>query len=65
MKEVKYPSLVAEIARHGEYQKTLAKLLGTTNASLSRKLSGITQWKKEDIDKICEHYNKSYEELFK
>lgn len=65
MKKLKYPELVGEMAKHGETQKELGKLLGLTYASISRRLSGETKWSIDEVDKICKHYNKNYYELFK
>lgn len=65
MKKIKYPELVGEIAKHGETQKELGKLLGLTHVSVCRRLSGETKWSIDEMDKICKHYNKSYYELFK
>lgn len=65
MKEVKYPGLLAEMAKHGDKQKTLAKLLGISEPSIGRRLSGKKEWSIGEIEKICEHYDKDYYELFK
>lgn len=65
MKKVKYPELTGEMAKHGDTQKDVAKLLGITYASVSRRLSGEIQWTIGDIEKLCKHYNKDYYELFK
>lgn len=65
MKKVKYPELVAEMARHGEKQKDLADLLEITYSSVSRRLSGKKEWSISEIDKLCGHYDKDYYELFK
>lgn len=65
MKKVLFPDLVGEMAKNGETQKSLAKLLGITYSSVCRRLSGKSEWTISDIDKICEHYNKNYYELFK
>ena len=65
MKIVKYPGLVAEMAKRGDKQKELSKLLGITNAGISRRLSGETEWSISEIEKVCKHYNKNYYELFK
>jgi len=64
-KPVKYPNLVAEMARKGDTQLVLANLLKLTQASISRKLKGETVWSLEEVEKICEYYNKNYYELFK
>lgn len=65
MKELKYPELRGEMAKHGDTQKTLAKLLGTTYSSVSRRLTGKTEWSISEICKICNHYKRDFNELFK
>lgn len=65
MKKILYLDLVGEIARHGETQKSLAKLLGLTPQSIGFKLAGKSDWSISEIEKICKHYNKNYYELFK
>lgn len=65
MKKVKYPGLVAEMAKRGETQEVLAKLLGLPRESISRRLSGKIEWSISEVDKICEYYKKDYYELFK
>lgn len=65
MKEVKYPGLLAEMAKHGDKQKSLAKLLGLSAPSISKRLLGKKEWSIGEIEKICEYYGKDYYELFK
>ncbi len=65
MKKVKYPELVGEMARHGDTQRTLGKVLGLTYSAIWRRITGKTEWSISEIDKICEYYNKNYYELFK
>ena len=65
MKKILYPELVGEIAKHGDNQKTIAKLLGITNTSVCRKLSGKSEWSIKEVETLCELYNKNYYELFK
>lgn len=65
MKVIKYPELVGEMAKRGETQKTLATLLGITNGTVSRKLSGQNEWTIGEIETLCKYYNKDYYELFK
>ncbi len=65
MKEVKYPNLVGEMARHGDTQRTIADLLSTSYNSIWRRLTGRTEWSISEIDKLCEYYHKNYDELFK
>jgi len=64
-KKVMFPDLAAEMARHGDTLETLASLLGVSIPAVSRRLNGVVSWSIHDIDAICRHYNKSYEELFK
>lgn len=64
-KVVKFPNLVSEMARNGETQKDLAEVINTDSAGISRRLNGITKWTIEEVELICEHYNKGYYELFK
>ena len=65
MKVIKYPGLVAEMAKHGDTQRTIAKLLGITSPNISTRFSGKVEWSISEIDKICEYYGKDYNELFK
>lgn len=65
MKKIKYPELVAEMARKGKTQKEVAKLLGLAHPSISRRLSGEIEWSIGEIDKLCEYFGKDYYELFK
>ena len=64
-KEIKFPELLAEMARRGETQETIAKLLGLTRATISRKLSGKIEWTIGEIEILCEYYGKDYYQLFK
>jgi hypothetical protein len=65
MKKIVYPNLVAEMARHGHNQKTIGKLIGRSDGNVSTRFLGKKDWTISEIEKICELYNKSYEELFK
>lgn len=65
MKKILYPGLLGEMARHGDTQKSLAKILGITYASVCRRITGKKEWTIGEIEKICEHYGKDYYELFK
>ena len=65
MKKILYPGLVAEMARHGDTYKNMEELLGKSNASISKRFTGKKEWKISEINKICEYYNKTFEELFK
>lgn len=62
---VKYPYLRAEMVLHGENQGKLAEVLGIKQSVLSMRMSGKSEWKLEEIKKVCKHYKKTVEELFK
>lgn len=64
-KTVLFPELEAEMARHGDKLETLANVLERSIPAVSRRMNGAVPWSIHDIDAICRHYNKSYEELFK
>ena len=65
LKEIKYPNLILEIKRRGETQDDLSKLLGITRTTFNFKLQGKSEWTISEIEKICEHYDMNYYELFK
>lgn len=65
MEKKKYPKLLEEMKKHKEKQRHLAILLGITQATVSRKLSGKVEFGIDEIDRICEHYGKDYYTLFK
>lgn len=64
-KIIKYPKLVKEMAIKGENQTILGKVLGITQATISRKLSGKLEFSISEVEKVCDHFNKGYYELFK
>lgn len=65
MKKVLFPGLLGEMAKHGETQESLANLLDLSIQSVCRRFTGKSKWSISEIDKLCEHYNKNYYELFK
>lgn len=65
MRKVLFPGLVGEMARHGETQMDLAKILELSHQSVCRKFTGKSEWSISDIEKLCKHYDKNYYELFK
>ena len=65
MKKIKYPELAGEMAKHGDTQKSIAKLLDLSIPSFSRRLSGEVDWSIGEIETLCKHYKKDYYELFK
>lgn len=65
MKKIYYPELVAEMAKKGESQTSLAKLLEMSRPAMSNRLAGKTEWTISEIDKLCEYFDKDYYTLFK
>lgn len=63
--EVKFPNLVAEMARNGDTQVDVAKVLKIGKATINRKLRGATEFTMSEIETLCKHYKKEYSELFK
>ncbi len=64
-KFVLFPELAAEMAKSGEKQQDIAKLLNMDNSQVTRRLNGVTKWTEQDTRTICKHYGREYEELFK
>lgn len=64
MNNILFPNLVAEMAKRGETKKSIAKLLGVSNPTVSRKFSGKLNWNMSEIEILCKHFNKDYYELF-
>ena len=65
VKRIKYPKILAEMDLHREGQKDLAKLLNVKQPTIWRKLMGRNEWKISEIEILCKHYKKKYEQLFK
>lgn len=63
MDELKFAGLRAEMARRGDTQESLAKLLDLPESSISRRLSGEIEWSIGEIDTICKHYETDCYEL--
>lgn len=59
-----YHGLLAEMARYGDNNKTLADLLGVSESSIGRRFSGEVQWSIDEVNTICYYYDKDYYELF-
>ena len=65
-KHLMYAELVGEMAKRGETQEDLAKVIGINSAtSISRRLSGEIEWSIGEVEKLCEYYGKDYYTLFK
>lgn len=65
MRKLLYPEIVGEMAKRGDTEKTLGKLLKISYGSVSRRLCGRTKWTMEEVNKLCDRYGKTYDELFK
>lgn len=59
-----YPTLKGLMAKHGFIGRDMANLLDITESMFSQKLTGKYQFKKSEIDKIIDLFNKTYEEIF-
>jgi len=64
-KRVMFPNLAAEMARKGIKQKELAVILGISNPTICKKMSGQTDWSLTEIETLCSYFGKSYKNLFK
>lgn len=65
MRNLLFPELIGEMAKRGEYQGTLAKLLGVTPETINNKMAGKTKWTISEMALISNHYSRDKEELFK
>ena len=65
MKNILFPGLVGEMARHGDTQEKLGEKIGLSRVSIINKLSGRNEWTFNEIEAICNYYKKDYYELFK
>ena len=61
-----FMNLLAEMARNNYTRDFIAKELGITLPSFRKKLSGVVEFKRSEIDKIISIFgnNLSYEYLF-
>lgn len=62
--QLKFSGLRSEMAKFGHKYSTIAKLLNLTESSVSRRFSGEIAWSFEEIETICNFYNKDYYQLF-
>lgn len=65
MKRILFPGLVGEMAKKGDTQEKLGKIIGINRVSIINKLSGRTEWTFNEIEAICKRYDKDFNELFK
>lgn len=59
-----FPNIRAELARKNVEYKSVAEMLGITAPSFTNKMSGKTDWKKEEIDFLLKFTNTTYDYLF-
>lgn len=64
-KVIKFPNLLAEMARCGDTYTSLAEVVGVSVSAIERRLNGKVDWSKSEIDTICDHYGKDYDYLFR
>lgn len=60
-----YFTIVRKMHENHESQKKLAAIIGIGDLSLRNKLAGRVEWSIGEIEKLCEHYNMDFYELFK
>ena len=53
------------MARKGDSQKSLAKLLGIGTTTIYNKFYGKTDWTISEVEALCDYFGKDYYELFK
>lgn len=63
-REVKFPNLMAEIARRGETQKSIANILGISEPTIGFKLKGKTDWTLDEVQQLCDYFGKDCYQLF-
>lgn len=59
-----YPKLEAKRAYHGETAHDIAAVLGVSDDSARRRLRGEVEFDLSDIEKLMNHYESTFEELF-
>lgn len=63
-RKVLFPNLLAEMARKGETQKSIAKVLGVSEPTISLKFKGKSDWTLGEVETLCDYFNKDYYQLF-
>ena len=63
-KMIRFPNMLAEIARSGKTYQEIAELLNLSPSSFGRRLSGQIEWSKSEIDTLCDYFKKPYDYLF-
>jgi len=63
--KILFPKLEYEMLMQGITQKELGKIIGVSQPTIARKLSGESELTIGDVETICDYFNKDYYELFK
>lgn len=63
-KKYKYFTLQTEMLKNKESQEDVGKLIGITANAVRNKLDDKNEWTINEIEILCNHYNKNYYELF-
>ena len=64
-RKTKYPVLLYEMSKEGLSQNDIGKLLGIHQTTVGTKMCGNRSWTIDEINKLCEYFNKNFNELFK
>lgn len=59
-----YYNFYAELKRRGWTQQELAEFLGITLCNVNHKLHGKQGWSIQQIKKVCNEFNTTFEYLF-
>lgn len=65
MKNTKYPEVVKQMKLHKQSLQDVADLLGISDRSVIRRLSGEVEWSIGDVDTLCRYYNIDFWKLFR
>ena len=63
-KKYKYFTLQTEMLKNRESQEDVGRLIGISANAVRNKLDDKNEWTINEIDILCNHYNKNYYELF-
>ena len=65
MEKAKYPNIRKEMADRGETLKDLESILNLDKSNIGLRIRGKKEWTITEIEKLCNYFNKNYNELFK
>ncbi len=60
-----YPAIVIEMAKREERIADVGRIADLTEQSMSSRLQGRSQFRINEIERLCKHYKMNFEELFK